>query len=83
MGTHLAARDPVIVVVLRQLVDLLQRERGAHSPQVWRDVKALQAERSFSKSLHLAVSGDVRSRQQPHCPQPAMLSTLLALAVSR
>ena len=51
MSTHLAASDPVIVVVLRQLVDLLQRQRGAHPAQVWRDVKALQAEESFGKGL--------------------------------
>ena len=49
MGTHLAASDPVIVVVLRQLVDLLERERGAHPAQVRRDVKALQAEECLSK----------------------------------
>lgn len=37
----LAASDPVIVVVLSQLVDLLQRQAGAHAPQVRSDVKAL------------------------------------------
>ena len=49
MGTRLAASDPVIVVVLCQLVDLLERERGAHPAQVWRDVKALQAGESCWK----------------------------------
>ncbi len=38
----LAAGDPVVVVVLCQLVDLLQRQAAAHAPQVRRDVKALQ-----------------------------------------
>lgn len=38
----LAAGDPVIVVVLRQLVDLLQRQAAAHTPQIRRDVKALR-----------------------------------------
>ena len=37
----LAASDPVIVVVLSQLVDLLQRQAGAHAPQIRSDVKAL------------------------------------------
>lgn len=36
-----ASSDPVIVVVLRQLVDLLQGEARAHAPQVGGDVKAL------------------------------------------
>ena len=29
-------------MMLTELVDLLQGEGGAHSSQVWRDVKALQ-----------------------------------------
>lgn len=33
--------DPVIVMVLCQLVDLLQGERGAHAPEVASDVEAL------------------------------------------
>lgn len=37
----LAAGDPVIVVVLCQLIDLLQRQAGAHPAQLWSDVKAL------------------------------------------
>ena len=38
----LAAGDPIVVVVLRQLVDLLQRQAAAHAPQVRRDVEPLQ-----------------------------------------
>lgn len=41
VGRLAAGGDPVIVVVLRQLVDLLQGEARTHAPQVGCDVKAL------------------------------------------
>lgn len=63
----LAARDPVVMVVLRQLVYLLQRQARAHAAQVWRYVKALRFGSSASDQRSSLETQHTNAQIPTHC----------------